>query len=300
MEKNTLNINGFPGINTESIGISPCNACPRECKVDRNAGELGICGTGKYAKVASYNIHHGEEPIISGNLGSGTIFFSGCNLACVYCQNFPISHYRNGEFANAKQLAAMMLKLQKRGAHNINFVSPSHMILQIIEAVQIAKNEGLKIPLVYNSSGYEKLAALKLLNGIIDIYMPDLKYMKDTFAKKYSEADNYKEIASTAIIEMYKQVGGIKLKNGLARKGLLIRHMVLPNKLSSTIEAIDFIEKITGNDIGISLMGQYFPAHKAENYPEINRKLKSTEYESAIDYLSTKDFKHIFVQNEIT
>ncbi len=264
--------------------LSHCNICPRHCGVDRLKGETGVCGvTGENVKIASYNIHHGEEPPISGYNGSGTIFFSGCNLKCVYCQNYPISQMRYGKEYSIGELADIMLQLQARKAHNINLVTGNHYLPQILTAIGIAKKEGLTIPVVYNTSGYDTVETLKLIEDYIDIYLMDMRYANDEFAMKYSSAPDYVEINRKAVIEAYRQKGAlITGKDGTAKRGVIIRLLVLPNGVSGTKESLRFIRENIGTNIHLSIMDQYFPTYRAKNYEEINRKIDFSEYTEAV------------------
>lgn len=259
--------------------LSPCRLCPRRCGVERMKGEKGVCQAGALPEVSSYNLHFGEEPGISGWRGSGTIFFTHCNLRCVFCQNYPISQLGHGNETSSAGLAEMMLELQADGAHNINFVTPSHMVPWIMEAVFLAREKGLKIPLVYNCGGYESLEQLKLLEGIIDIYMPDMKYNDNQVAQRLSNASDYVEVNRKAIKEMHRQVGDLALDDtGVAYRGLLIRHLVLPQGLAGTEGIMKFIAEQISKNTAISLMSQYFPAHQAHQFPEISRRITRAEY----------------------
>jgi putative pyruvate formate lyase activating enzyme len=229
--------------------------------------------------VSSFNLHHGEEPPLSGWKGSGTIFFTHCNLRCVFCQNYPISHFGHGNQTDAKGIAEMMIELQEDGAHNINLVTPSHVVPWIIEAVSMARDQGLRLPLVYNSSGYDSFEELKLLDGIIDIYLPDMKYNDNDAAKMLSNAPDYVEKNRAAIKEMYRQVGDLQTDDtGIALRGLIIRHLVLPEGLAGTEEVMQFIASEISQQTAISLMSQYFPAHKAHDFPQITRRISEAEY----------------------
>ncbi len=264
--------------------LENCVVCPRKCRVNRLRGEKGFCGVGKNPKVASYNLHYGEEPPISGTKGSGTIFFSGCNLRCIYCQNFPISQMRHGKEITAQELVDMMLYLQSQGAHNINLVTPTHFVPQILEALSFAWNEGLDLPLVYNTSGYEAEESLELMRGIIDVYLPDMRYSSNEIAKELSSAENYVQINRKAIKLMYQQVGNLVTnETGIARKGLIIRHLILPGGLAGSDQTFRFIKEEISDDVWVSLMGQYFPSFKANTHVSINRKISPDEYESAIE-----------------
>ena len=279
--------------------MDPCLLCPRECGVHRMHGEIGYCGASKKVKVASFNLHFGEEPPISGNKGSGTIFFSNCSLKCVYCQNYPISQLGVGKEVTVDELANMMLSLQKRGAHNINLVTATHYIPYVLTALNIAIKRGFLLPIVYNTSGFEKVEILKLLDGIIDIYLPDIKYSDREASKKYSFASNYPEINIKAIKEMFRQVGNLVMdETKIAKRGVLIRHLILPNHQSQTEKSLKEIAKNIGNDIYISLMSQYFPANKAHKFPEINRKIKWSEYKETVDLLNKYGFNNGWLQHK--
>lgn len=262
--------------------LSPCTLCPRQCGADRLAGERGICRAGATAEVSSYNDHHGEEPPLSGRCGSGTIFFTHCNLRCVFCQNFPISHLGNGEPASADKLADMMISLQKRGCHNINFVTPTHMMPFIMEALPVAVRSGLNVPLVYNCGGYESLEALELLDGIVDVYLPDMKYNDNKAGELLSKAPDYVQINRAAIKQMHRQVGDLVIdEEGIARSGLIVRHLVLPESMAGSEGVLEFLAKEVSINTAISLMSQYFPAYKALDYPGISRRPHREEYAEA-------------------
>ncbi len=264
--------------------LRECRLCPRNCGINRLRDEQGFCHVGKTASVASYNTHTGEEPPISGVRGSGTIFFASCNMRCSFCQNYPISQLRHGKKAPPYRLAEMMLSLQKDGCHNINFVTPSHVVPQLIAGVAIAAEKGLALPIVYNSSGYDGLESLKLLDGIVDIYMPDIKYASNMNADTYSKAPDYWDRVRPAIKEMYRQVGDLELTHdGLAKNGLLIRHLVLPNDIAVTEKVLEFIADEISVDTYISLMSQYFPAHKAVEHPILQRRVNREEFRKALD-----------------
>jgi putative pyruvate formate lyase activating enzyme len=280
--------------------LSKCDLCPNDCGVDRLAGQIGFCKAGAKARVASYNLHHGEEPAISGTNGSGTIFFSHCTMRCAYCQNWPISHKGNGIEYDAAGLAKIVLELQGRGAHNINFVTPTHYMPQILEALPIAIEGGFKIPIVYNTSGYEALPALKLLDGIVDVYLPDMRYADDEFAKKYSKARNYSAFNRAALKEMFRQVGLLRTNDeGIAEKGLIVRHLVLPEGISGTEEIMEFIAEELSSEVSISLMDQYFPTYKAIDYPEINRKITANEYQAAQDAMERHGLYEGWIQEHV-
>ncbi|MHB1645821.1 MAG: radical SAM protein [Candidatus Acididesulfobacter diazotrophicus] len=264
-----------------------CSLCPRCCNAKRFKAEEGLCGAKDKLRIASFNIHKGEEPCISGRNGSGTIFFSGCSLKCKFCQNYPISRFYNGKNYNVSELSDIMIKLQKRGAHNINLVTSTHFMPFIVEALYIAKDKGLKIPVIYNSSGYETEELIEILDGIIDIYLPDIKYSDNKIALKYSGADNYVEVNRKALKKIYKQSGELQTDfSGIAIKGMLVRHLVLPEDLSGYKESFKFIAEELSKNIPVSLMSQYFPAYKAFNDNAVNRKITAEEYIKAVDCLS--------------
>ncbi len=260
--------------------LEKCNLCPHSCKVNRIKGEIGRCKAGSKVKIALANLHYFEEPSISGNNGSGTVFFTGCNLNCKFCQNYKISQEQLGKEIEIEELANKFLELQKLGANNINLVTGVMYIPQIVEAIKIAKEKGLILPIVYNSSGYESLEGLKLLNGYVDVYLPDLKYYDNELAFRLSGIKNYFEYASFAIEEMYKQVGIPRLdENGLIKKGVIIRHLVLPNHLDNSKKVFSWIKEKFDKNVLISVMAQYFPSNIAMNENDINRKLTQEEYD---------------------
>jgi putative pyruvate formate lyase activating enzyme len=277
-----------------------CTLCPRDCRVDRTAGRLGYCRSGYLPIVSSYCAHHGEEPVLSGRKGSGTIFFGNCNLRCVFCQNHQISQLADSlkeKEVGIDTLADMMLELQSQGCHNINFVSPSHFAAQIAMAVDIAASKGLRIPLVYNTNGYDSLDTLRFLEGIIDIYLPDIKYSDDNAAMEYSKVEDYVEHSRAAIVEMKRQVGDLIIDTeGIAKRGLIIRHLVLPNDLAGTRESLSFIAEKVGRKTYISLMSQYFPTHKAAEYPLISRPVSFREYEKALEWLHSFGLENGWIQ----
>lgn len=261
-----------------------CNLCPRECGVDRTLGETGFCRAGMLPAVSSHNSHHGEEPPVSGSRGSGTIFLTNCNLRCIFCQNYPISQLGNGDEVSVERLAEMMLSLQERGCHNINFVTPTHYMPQILRGVLLAVRAGLRVPLVWNCGGYESLVALRILDGVVDIYMPDAKYGLDENAERYSSAPGYHTHNRVALKEMYRQVGPLEMDDdGIAERGLIIRHLVLPNGVSRTREVFRFIAEELGTDVFMSIMEQYFPANRAADVPEMSRRVSDEEYDAALE-----------------
>ena len=263
--------------------LRDCSLCPRECHVDRLSGELGFCRTGEKAKVASLHAHFGEESPLVGTGGSGTIFFRSCNLLCYFCQNYDISHDAEGGEVEPKDLADMMLRLQRRGCHNINFVTPSHVVPQILQGLSIAIGSGLKVPLVYNTGGYDKVETLKILEDIFDIYMPDFKFWEARWSEKFCKAPDYRKIAAAAIKEMHRQVGDLLIdESGIAEKGLLVRHLVMPNDVSNTGEVMTFLADKISEDTYVNVMDQYHPCGKATLDPAINRRLTGKEYAEAV------------------
>jgi putative pyruvate formate lyase activating enzyme len=264
-------------------GLSPCSICPRQCKVDRLANEKGTCRTGSTAVVSSYAPHFGEESPLVGSGGSGTIFLTHCSLLCVFCQNYEISHLGQGIETDTVQLSSMMVSLQRQGCHNINFVTPTHVVPHIIAALPKAIEKGLTVPLVYNSSGYDSVQTLKLLEGIFDIYMPDFKFWTGESGKRFAKAPDYPEEAKKAILEMHRQVGDLVLdEEGVATKGLLVRHLVMPGGLAETREIFRFLAREVSVDTYVNVMDQYRPCGKAHQYPSINRRLRNDEYQRAL------------------
>ncbi|MEW6456432.1 MAG: radical SAM protein [Acidobacteriota bacterium] len=264
--------------------LENCSMCPRECEAERTKNKKGTCEIGHLPRIASYHAHFGEEDPLVGNYGSGTIFLSSCNLLCIYCQNYTISHLNEGSEVSFENFAKMMLYLQEKGCHNINFVTPTHQVPQILKSLEIAIEKGLSVPLVYNSSGYDKAETLKLLDGIFDIYMPDLKYMDSEAAQKYSKAKDYPEVVKKAIKEMHNQVGDLVLdERGIAIRGLLIRHLVLPNRLSGTKKAMEFIANEISKNTYVNIMDQYHPCYKAFDFPELSRRISHEEYKEAVN-----------------
>lgn len=263
--------------------LSDCTLCPRQCRVDRTSGETGYCRTGANAVVASYNAHFGEEAPLVGEHGSGTIFFTNCNLLCCFCQNYDISHQGIGREVTDAHLADIMLSLQASGCHNINFVTPSHVVPQILSALLIATEKGLNIPLVYNTSGYDTVDTLQILNGVIDIYMPDFKFWESEIAEQTCQAPDYPQIAQKALIEMHRQVGDLTMdENGLAVSGLLVRHLVLPQNLANTKEIMIFIASRISPDTYVNIMPQYRPCGKAAQIEALSRSITHTEYKQAL------------------
>ena len=276
--------------------LKKCEICPHKCKIDRTR-QIGRCKAIDKVKIALYSIHNFEEPCISGTKGSGTIFFSNCNMNCIYCQNYEISQLGKGKEITIQELADIMIKQQERGVENINLVTPTSYTLQIIEAIKIAKTKGLKIPIVYNTNGYENVETLKLLEGYIDIYLPDLKYYDNEISKRYSKVDNYFEIATNAIKEMYRQVGQPVLdEEGIMKKGLMIRHLVLPNNIENSKKILKWIKENLDNNIYVSIMAQYFPTYKAKETDDLNRKLTKKEYEEIENYLYDLNLENGYIQ----
>lgn len=276
--------------------LKSCDLCPRNCQVNRLSGELGYCKATLQPKVSSYFPHFGEEKFLVGRNGSGTIFFTFCNLGCVFCQNYTISHLGVGENVTTKELARIMLYLQNIGCHNINLVTPTHYVPQILEALCVAIEDGLNIPLVYNTSGYENLETLKLLEGIIDIYMPDIKFYSNQIAKRFANAEDYPEKTKEAVKEMYNQVGNLIInKEGIAERGLIIRHLLLPNKLSGLEEWLNFLKSELSTDVFINIMPQYRPLYKAKLFPEIDRPIFLSEYVEALELAKKMGFKNIYI-----
>jgi putative pyruvate formate lyase activating enzyme len=270
-------------IDTAYGRLEACNLCPRKCGVNRTSGETGICRTGTQALVSSYNAHFGEEAPLVGSHGSGTIFFTHCNLMCLFCQNFDISHEGYGREFSSEQIAALMLALQKQGCHNINFVTPSHVVPQILSAVEIAVQDGLKIPLVYNSGGYDRIETLKLLEGVFDIFMPDFKFWSPDIAESACNAPDYPEVARKALREMHRQVGDLVVnKSDIAERGLLIRHLVLPRGLAGTRKIMRFIATDISNNSYVNIMAQYRPCGRAAEVSGLDAYPSKTDYQKAV------------------
>jgi len=279
--------------------LAACDLCPHACGVNRLSGEFGRCGSGKNPRIASANIHRGEEPPISGSKGSGTIFLSGCTLNCRFCQNFPISQQRNGSDSTVGGLADKMLGLQKRGAHNINFVTPTHFTPQILAALYLAVRKGFKLPIVWNTSGYERLDTLELLDGVVDIYLPDMKYADDSAAAALSGAPGYRELNRVAVAEMLRQVGHLQCDgDGIGVRGLIVRHLVLPGGKAGSPGTLAWIADNLGEETHIALMSQYFPAHMAGSTPGIERRVNAEEYAEAVDALEENGLENGWVQDE--
>ncbi|MGC9515870.1 radical SAM protein [Methanocrinis sp.] len=264
--------------------LEKCDVCPRACGANRLVGELGYCRSGRLARVSSFTPHFGEERPLVGAHGSGTIFMAGCNLSCVFCQNYDISQLGEGREVSSTKLAEMMVSLQEGGCHNINFVTPTHFAPQILEAVVEAVEMGLSVPLVYNSGGYDSVETLLLLDGIFDIYMPDAKYGSDAAAEKYSDAPDYTRVMKAAIREMHRQVGPLEIdEGGVAVRGLLVRHLVLPENQAGTREVVRFLAEEISPETYLNVMAQYHPCYKARNYPELSRPITLREYAEAVN-----------------
>lgn len=278
--------------------LEKCCLCPRNCGINRNKNQIGRCKATNKVKIALYSIHQFEEPCISGKKGSGTVFFSNCNLNCIFCQNYEISQMGKGKEITIERLAEIFLEQQKRNVENINLVTPTSYVPQIIEALKIAKEKGLKIPIVYNTNGYETIETIKLLKGYIDIYLPDLKYSDNNLAQKLSNAQQYFEIATEAIKEMIKQVGTpVFNKEGIMQKGVMIRHLVLPNNIENSKKVLKWISKELPKEIYVSIMAQYFPTYKAkEEKYNINRKLTEEEWDEIQNEVSNLGIENGFIQ----
>ena len=277
--------------------LSSCRLCGNLCGVNRLKNQNGKCNSGKDLMIASYNVHFGEEPPISGNKGSGTIFFTNCSLRCIYCQNYPISQMGNGKVISIQELAEIMIKLQIQGCHNVNFVTPTHFVPQIIEATSYARELGFSLPLVYNTSGYETVEALKLLKGIIDIYLVDMRYSDDQIASDCSSAKNYVKTNREAVKEMFSQVGDLTTdEKGIAICGLIIRHLILPHNLAGSKKTFEFIKEEVSELVWVSLMNQYFPANQAISHPFLNRRTTKQEYTSAQEEFLQSGLLNAWVQ----
>jgi putative pyruvate formate lyase activating enzyme len=271
-----------------------CLVCPRLCKVDRLADQPGLCRVGRQAVVASHFPHFGEENCLRGWRGSGTIFFSGCNLRCVFCQNHDISWQLNGERVSAQRLAAMMLELQEIGCHNINWVTPEHVVPQILEALPLAVDGGLRLPIVYNTSSYDSLDSLRLMDGVVDVYMPDFKLWTSERARRYLAKRDYPEVARATVREMHRQVGELVLdERGLARRGLIVRHLVMPGLLDETTAILRFIAEELGPSTYVNVMGQYYPAGRTPEFPEIDRHPYRSEFERALEVADTLGLRRL-------
>jgi putative pyruvate formate lyase activating enzyme len=274
--------------------LRDCHVCPRDCGVDRWVDKTAACKTGRYAQVASYFPHFGEEDCLRGWNGSGTIFFGMCNLRCVFCQNADISQFERSPEVGPLELAAMMLELQDRGCHNINFVTPEHVVPQVLEALMVAVEAGLRLPIVYNTSAYDSLESLHLLDGVVDIYMPDFKFWDSALSLRYLKAKDYAEAARRTIKEMYRQVGPLKFdQKGLAKRGVLVRHLVMPGFLEESRKILHFLAEEIGPETYVNIMAQYYPAGKvsADKYVELNRHMTTPEYEAAVQMAREAGFR---------
>ncbi len=280
------------------MNLEKCEICPHECGINRIKNQIGRCKSTDKIKIALYSIHKFEEPCISGGNGSGTVFFSNCNLNCIYCQNYEISQEGKGKEISVEELADIFIKQQNRKAENINLVTPTSYTLQIIEAIKIAKQKGLSIPIIYNTNGYEKVETLKLLEGYVDVYLPDLKYYDDEIGKRYSKVEKYFEIAVKAIKEMYRQVGSPKLdERGMIKSGLMIRHLVLPNNIENSKKILRWIKENIDENVYVDIMAQYFPTYKAKESKELNRKLTKEEYKEIEEYVYDLNIKNGYMQD---
>jgi len=276
--------------------LAKCNMCPRRCMVDR-ISTFGFCRMGMSPRISKVMLHMWEEPCISGTNGSGTVFFSGCNLRCVFCQNYKISQEEVGEEVDPSGLAAIFLSLESQGAHNINLVNPTHFITSIVEAIDIARQMGLKIPFVYNTNGYESVDSLKLLEGKIEVYLPDIKYFNKEASLKYSGVSNYFEICKEAVWEMYRQVGMPKFDEcGIIIKGLIIRHLILPSLSKDSLKVLEFVSDKFPKEIFVSIMSQYIPYYRANRFSEINRKLTKFEYDRVLEYFYSLGLNNGYMQ----
>lgn len=273
-----------------------CTLCPRKCNVNRENGEIGFCGTDNRIKIARAALHFWEEPCISGKNGSGTVFFSGCNLRCVYCQNYQISTCLKGKYITEKELEEIFLDLQKQKAHNINLVTPTHFVPQIANALRQAKKHGLNIPIVYNCGGYENISVMPA--DLVDIYLTDFKYFDNKYSKKYSSADNYREAVQTAIAEMVRRVGKPRFNSdGIMQKGVIVRHLVLPGLLFDSKKILDYLHNTYDNDIWISIMNQYTPLEHVKKFPELNKTVSEKYYGSIVDYAVKIGIENAFIQS---
>lgn len=280
--------------------MKTCTLCPRACAVDREKGEKGICGQTVKLKLARAALHFWEEPCISGTEGSGAVFFSGCPLHCVFCQNQEIANGTVGKEVSVERLAEIFTELQEKGANNINLVTPGHFVPQIIEALHIAKKKGMNLPIVYNTSSYESCETIKMLDGLVDIYLPDFKYMSSELAQKYSHAKDYPEVAKAAIREMVRQTGPARFvhddEEGLMKRGTIVRHLMLPGYMEDSKQILKYLYETYGNDIYISIMNQFTPLRHVEKYPELYRKITEEEYETLVDYAIELGIENGFIQ----
>lgn len=276
--------------------LEKCTICPHNCGINRTNNQIGRCKSKDTVKIALYSTHNFEEPCISGKKGSGTVFFSNCNMNCVFCQNYEISKQGKGKEITIEELAEIFIKQQEKDVENINLVTPTSYVPQIIEAIKIARNKGLKLPIVYNTNGYEKVETLKMLEGYVDIYLPDFKYSDNKLAKRLSKVDNYFEIVTRALKEMYRQTGKAVFDDrGIMQKGMIIRHLVLPNQILNSRRVLKWINE-NMHDVYVSVMAQYFPTYKAKDIEDINRKLTKEEYEQIENYLYRLDLENGYIQ----
>lgn len=280
------------------LNTNNCILCPRNCGINRDRGSKGFCGESNSVRIARAALHFWEEPVISGDNGSGAVFFTGCNLKCIFCQNASIAASEVGKEVSIETLAEIFLKLQGEGANNINLVTASHYVPQVAECIRMARKSGLTIPIVYNTSSYEKPETLRLLDGLVNIYLPDFKYMDAKLAKAYSNAEDYPEVAKAAIAEMYRQVGkpAFDEDTGLMHKGVIVRHLVMPGAVGNAKAVIDYLYGTYGDNIYISLMNQYTPMKEFAEYPELNRKVTKREYEKVIQYALDSGVENAFIQ----
>lgn len=276
--------------------LEKCTICPHNCGINRTNNQIGRCKSKDTVKIALYSTHNFEEPCISGKKGSGTVFFSNCNMNCVFCQNYEISQQGKGKEITIEELAEIFIKQQEKDVENINLVTPTSYVPQIIETIKIARNKGLKLPIVYNTNGYEKVETLEMLEGYVDIYLPDFKYSDNKLAKRLSKVDNYFEIATRALKEMYRQTGKAVFDDrGIMQKGMIIRHLVLPNQILNSRRVLKWINE-NMHDVYVSVMAQYFPTYKAKDIEDINRKLTKEEYEQIENYLYRLDLENGYIQ----
>ena len=274
-----------------------CRICPRDCARNRCQGDTGFCGETNQIRIARAALHFWEEPFISGEKGSGAIFFTGCNLKCIFCQNAQIALSAQGKVISVQELADIMLDLEAQGAHNINLVTPSHVVLQVCEALMLARKKGLRVPIVYNTSAYECVETLRLLDGLVDIYLPDFKYKDSELAAKYSHAPDYPEVAAKAIAEMFRQRGPlVHGENGMLQSGVVVRHLLLPLGVRNAKAVLDELKETYGDDIYISIMNQFTPVRKIDQYPHLNRKVTKREYENVLSYILEKGMENVFFQ----
>ena len=280
--------------------LEKCKICPHRCGINRRKGKIGKCGVKDKVKIALYSTHNFEEPCISGTKGSGTVFFSNCNLSCVFCQNYEISQKGRGKEITIEELANIFLRQQEKNVENINLVTPTSYVIQIIEAIKIARKKGLKLPIVYNTNAYENIETIKMLEGYIDVYLPDFKYSEDELGKKYSKVNNYFEVATKAILEMQKQVGKTRINTeGIMEKGIIVRHLVLPGCIENSKKALKWLKNNINEENYVSVMAQYFPTYlvkEKEEYKSINRKLTKEEWKEIENYIEKLDFKNGYIQ----